>query len=266
MSEKIEEYLKKLRPKYIPSSEKVVREAFERLGLTKWSPQNPTGKKPQEVIEHFNDYLKMVFEETLRVLEEYEEKFYTEVIFKELCQRRSNELDQLAQVTSSPSDFAYKILRMFYPDLWSIFLSRSQSRKARGGSDFEYQVRYLLELADIPFEPQPKKYHVDLLIPNSQAFLRNRTRTLILSIKRTLRERWKEVVEELYNTRSPNVYLLTADENVSTNIVNDLKKYNIHLTVWDEVKYRKFPNEPLVLGYSQLMSREIKTFMAFWQK
>jgi hypothetical protein len=264
LSGEIEKCIRKLRPNYIPPSEEVVRKAFKRLGITKWSPQNPTGKKPQEVIERFNDYLKMGFEETLRVLEEYEEKFYSKIIFKELCQRRSRELDLLAQVTFSPSDFAYKTLRMFYPDLWSIFLSRSQSRKARGGSDFEYQVRYLLELADIPFEPQPKKYHIDLLIPNSQAFQRNRTRTLILSIKRTLRERWREVVEELYNTRSPNVYLLTADELISTNQVNELKKYNIHLVVWDEVKSRKFSNEPIVLGYSQLMRREIKTFMEFW--
>jgi hypothetical protein len=272
MMMKVQQRIKEIRSKIMPSSAEVVREAFERLKLTKWSPLNPKGKKPEEIVNRFNDYLRAVFEKTLEVLEEYEERIYSESAFKEICIFYSKELEQIAQSMGSkftPADFTYKALQRLYPDLWRIFLSRSQSRKTRGGMDFEYQIRYLLELADIPFEPQPRKYRVDLLIPNSQAFKRDKTRTLIFSIKRTLRERWREVVEELYNTRCPNVFLLTTDpvEKISKEKVKDLTRYNIHLVVWDEIKANeKFLNEPMVLGYTDLMNREIPTFKTFWKK
>lgn len=127
----------------------------------------------------------------------------------------------------------------------------SQSRKTRGGQDFELQIEGLLKLSQVPYERQVTENRTDFIVPSIQVYERNRNEALVLSAKRTLRERWREVAEELFNLRSPNVYLLTADEDVSYGHVEGIcKRYNIWLVVWDNLKQSKFADEPLVLGYT----------------
>ncbi|MEW6188609.1 MAG: type II restriction endonuclease [Actinomycetota bacterium] len=146
------------------------------------------------------------------------------------------------------------------------FLSISQSRKTRGGRDFELQVGCLLELMGVPFEKKKRRYRVDFMIPSDDAFHHNPNRSIILSAKRTLRERWREVVEELQAMRSPNIYLITADENVSLGHVEGIcGQYRIHLVVWDEVKKNKFSDEPLVISYTTLANEIIPLFRQFWE-
>lgn len=86
-----------------------------------------------------------------------------------------------------------------------------------------------------------------------------------MSAKRTLRERWREVVEELYNTRAPNVFIITADLDVTPGHVDFIcDKYNIHLVVWDEVKHKKFADRDLVLGYTAWANERIPVLQQFW--
>jgi len=107
----------------------------------------------------------------------------------------------------------------------------------------------MLALMDVPFERVDQKYRVDFILPSSEFLKRNKTRAVIASAKRTLRERWREVVEELFNTRAPNIYLITADTDVTDNhIMSICRQYNIHLVVWDKVKEERFPVEDMVLG------------------
>jgi len=262
MTKDLKVRIRQIRNESLPSSDEIVQKAFKRLNLTKWSLSNPTGKKPEEIINEFNKYLKDVFKETLNVLESLEEKVY-EKIFKELCKMRSKKIEQISRSVKS-TEFTYKVLKELYPDLWHIFLSRSQSRKTRGGKDFECQIKYLLELADIPFESQVQKYHIDLLLPNSQLFRKDKTRAVLLSLKRTLRERWREVVEELHRVGCPNIYLLTVDSRISKEKVQHIARHNIHLVVWDEVKEKEYTENAMVLGYTELMKR-ILFFKQSWK-
>ena len=135
---------------------------------------------------------------------------------------------------------------------------------ARGGRDFELQIERLLDLAGIPFHKQEGEYHTDLILPNLETHRRNRTVSAVVSVKRTLRERWAEVAEELFNLRSPNVFLFTADEAVTANHVNRIcGQYNIHLVVWDAQALR-FPKEPLVLGYTRWATERLDVLRQRW--
>ena len=49
------------------------------------------------------------------------------------------------------------LMRSWYPHLRRCFLSISQSRKSRGGKDFELQIEGLLTLAGLPFDRQIRK-------------------------------------------------------------------------------------------------------------
>lgn len=52
--------------------------------------------------------------------------------------------------------------------------------------------------------------------------------------------------------RHLNVFLFTADEWVtSTHVERICDQYNIHLIVWDYVKDESYPDEPLVMGYTE---------------
>jgi len=119
----------------------------------------------------------------------------------------------------------------------------------------------------MPFEEQTKEYHTDFVFPSLQFFKRDRTRSIVFSVKRTLRERWQEVVDELHHTNCPNVYLATADEankiSQSTHI-DGLRRYNMHLVVWDNVKREKFQNEPVVRDYTEFATIDVPTFRGFW--
>ncbi len=65
--------------------------------------------------------------------------------------------------------------------------------------------------------------------------------------------------------RAPNVYLATADEDVSESHVKAVcQDYNIHLVVWDELKATKYPNENLVISYSVLANEIVPVFKQFW--
>jgi hypothetical protein len=236
-----------------------VLEAARELGLTQGT------FSPDQILNDFNDRLRELFEHTLLVLERYEEQVYSRDALPALAQRRSQAIQNLS--AGSNVEVVSSALQLLYDDLWKVFLSRSQSRKERGGHDFQEQLKLMFQLAHVPFEEQTENYHTDFVIPSLQFFEKDRTRAMIFSVKRTLRERWQEVVEELHHTNCPNVYLATADaakKITRTTHIEGLRRYNMHLVVWDKVKAEKFPVEPVVRNYTEFATVDVPTFRGYW--
>lgn len=224
--------LRKLRRRRMPSSRQVVEETIRRLHFDRTDPEF--------VRRHFNQLLREVFERTLDVLEEYEEQV---------------DIAVLKQAGFKLTPQRYRLLREY-------FLSVSQSRKQRGGKDFELQVQALLERANIPFEAQPREERVDLILPNRQLWERDRARAVLLSLKRTLRERWRQVADELQMLRCPNTYLVTAEESLTESVVQEIFRRNIYIVVWNEVK-ESYGNHK-VFGFSDLMKRLSEIHLPQW--
>jgi hypothetical protein len=245
----------------LPSSADIVRETFERLGYLEGAIY------PDEVVQRFNELLRNLWEKTLPTLEKYEERSYSEGIPREFIQEYPDIFNRADQI-SREKNFREAIMRLFsewYPMLRRAFLSVSQSRMTRGGKDFELQIEGLFTLAGIPYHKQKIENRTDLILPDIETHRRNRNLSAIVSVKRTLRERWAEVAEELFNLRSPNVFLFTADENVSTNHVTRIcGQYNIHLVLWDAVKAKKFPHTPMVLSYSEWATQRLAVLRQNW--
>lgn len=245
----------------LPKSAQIVQETFERLGYTR------DQVAPDHVASNFNEMLNNLWVETLVTLERYEHSSYAQGIPRHFAKAFPDSFER-AEQTAAANGFREGVTLLFrelYPRFRDAFLSVSQSRKTRGGKDFELQIEGLLQLADIPFHTQESKNRTDLILPNLQTHLQNRNVSAVVSVKRTLRERWAEVAEELFNLRSPNVFLFTADKSVSQNHVNRIcEQYNIHLVVWDSVKSAKFAANPLVLGYSDWMTSRLAVLREFW--
>jgi hypothetical protein len=130
--------------------------------------------------------------------------------------------------------------------------------------DFEYQIQILLELAQIPHEVQSRRERADFILPSTELLDKDRPKAVLLSAKRTLRERWQEVVDELQRVGCPNTYLATTDESFTKNVVAEIKKRNIYLVVWDHVSAEKFPQEPAVIGYSKFIHDLTQHFLPRW--
>jgi hypothetical protein len=258
LKQEIKQLMRQVRSGRMPASAAIVEETFRILRLN----QIP----PPEIRRNFNKLLLDVWRETLVVLERHEESAYSTGIPKALIEKYSEDIEK-AKSVAQKNGFEkglVSLLGRWYPRLREIFLSIGQSRKARGGRDFELQFGKLLELAGIPYQKVNRATRVDFMIPSDQAFQKNRTTAVIASAKRTLRERWREVVEELKAMQSPNIFLVTADENISLGQVKDISGHNIHVVVWDQVKEKKFPKEPLVLGYTEWINGRLPVFEKLW--
>jgi hypothetical protein len=256
--------MKRVRTKgELPASATVVKQAFERLGYVSGQISS------EEILANFNNTLRKVWEESLVVLEEHEERSYAKGIPSELAEHYPRELEKAESVAEMRGfrEGMIQLFELWYPMLRRCFLSVSQSRKQRGGKDFELQIEQLFELVHIPYHKQETQNRTDLILPDLKTHIQNRTASAIVSVKRTLRERWAEVAEELFNLRSPNVFLFTADEEVTARHVSRIcGDYNIHLVVWDAVKSGKYPDEPLVLGYTAWVGERLTLLRQRWPK
>lgn len=262
LRQEIIELMRRVRERgQLPSSVEIVDETFRELGYVSDSTS------PDEVMANFNSILREAWEHALVVLERHEERTYAQGIPLELADEYPEDVEAATGVAEEQG-FVAGVMNLFaswYPKLRRTFLSVSQSRKQRGGKDFELQIEKILDLAEVPYFKQEPRYRTDLILPDVETFQRNKTIAVVVSVKRTLRERWAEVAEELFNLRSPNVFLFTADERVtSTHVERICGQYNIHLVVWDHVKSEGYPDEPLVMGYTEWANERLAVLRQHW--
>ncbi|MEM2593138.1 MAG: type II restriction endonuclease [Thermofilaceae archaeon] len=154
-----------------------------------------------------------------------------------------------------------------------VFESFAQGRRARAGNSAQYHVAFVLD--QLGFQGLYERQRtlngtVDFLFPNLNMWKRDRRRCTILSIKRSLRERYKQIYEELRRTGGLTIYLLvteTADEarkDITDEKISNLRAENVYLVVRDEIKQNRFSQESLVLGFTDLFCRELPRLKTAW--
>lgn len=154
-----------------------------------------------------------------------------------------------------------------------VFESFAQGRRARAGNSAQYHVAFVLDCLGFQglYERQRTlNGTVDFLFPNLEMWKRDRRRCTVLSIKRSLRERYKQVYQELKRTSGLTIYLLvseTADEaqkDITNEKIANLREENVYLVVRDEIKQDRFAQESVVLGFTEFFCRELPRLKAAW--
>jgi hypothetical protein len=245
----------------MPGCQAVVAEAADGLGYV---PGNgPSGA----VRDGFCAMLRQLFEETLPVLEAHEKRCYRAQILADLRRRRPDLQKELEQILIEKGGWAMLdfVLDDCYPSLRSWFAGMFQSRKVRGGKDFEAQVELLLELAGIRFERQVPRSRVDLVLPTYRFLKQHPAQAVVASLKRTLRERWRFGLDELAALHCPNAFVLTADPEPPPNAVAGITGQRIQLVVWDNVKAERLMDNPFVFGYTAWINERLPALEQFWQ-
>ena len=152
-------------------------------------------------------------------------------------------------------------------DFDEFFLSVSQSRRSRAGSTFEDIIKELFKRLDYPFdEQQIINGKPDFLMPGRAYYDRNAPDCIIFTVKRTLRERWRQIVTE--GTRGRGFFLATIDEKVSENGLEDMKNNRIYLVMPAALKskvahYKKAEN---VIAFEDFFEDYLDPAMKRWKK
>lgn len=152
------------------------------------------------------------------------------------------------------------------PEIDAIMLSASQQRKSRAGYSFEHQIEAMLTAAAVPFGKQvvmdATKRRPDFVLPSLPHFKRpldGAERGLILSAKTTLRERWKQVENEMGG--GADLFLATVDENIAATAIEAMAAMNIRLVVPETLKKSKdteYDRHSNVLDFATFFGTELR--------
>jgi len=144
--------------------------------------------------------------------------------------------------------------------------SLSQSRVSRAGHTIELILQTLLDCFGIKYERNKKinEEQLDFVIPNVETLKKDPENAIIISVKREVRERWREVVGEAYILRKivkipDNIWFVSLFEP-SEYAVKTMTKLNIKVYVPDEFqeRFKKYRAKRFSEMFEELKKRTTK--------
>jgi hypothetical protein len=128
-----------------------------------------------------------------------------------------------------------EVTRLFkdIEDFISVAQSLLQRRKGRAGLSFQNHFQDILTEEKIPHDAQPDIEGLpDFVIPSVEAYKDKSyptDRLLILGLKTTCKDRWRQVLEE--GPRVPRKHIVTLQQGISVSQLLKMKKSNVSLVV-----------------------------------
>ncbi len=199
----------------MPSPEDTLSRAITGMGLSSLSQE----RARDDFVPILNDLLARVYE----------------VLKAEQADVERRLVRMAAELVDSDPDRAAALTRAGQ-------LSLGQQRKKRAGVDMERAMSWLLHRAGIPNENgQPITGRSDLVVPSVELFRVNPERCIILECKRTARERWKEVTDQV-SAAGHNVWFVTFDDQLSQNTIDKLVQGGVVVYLLPEIFSRTKKN------------------------
>ncbi len=271
-----------VRSRVVPSGTRLAEEARERVFQRRWAGSEPRDEELQKIADEF--FCDLVDTE-YQVYLDYEDQCIAKAIpialTKEAAHRYPatvhmvrSAVDAIAQSEVPVTERLTRAVHILRPFFKLFEQSLAQGRMTRAGGSAQQHFEYLLVRLGYAGQFETQRVlngKVDFLFPSSTAWTIDRQRCIILSVKRSLRERYKQVFEELGITGGLSVYLLvtqTLDEarkDLTTSKIDQLSNQNIYLVVRDVVKNTLFPTAHRVLGLTQFLFRELPVRQQIWQ-
>ncbi|MBU0706247.1 hypothetical protein KJ657_04775 [Patescibacteria group bacterium] len=154
-----------------------------------------------------------------------------------------------------------------FNDLYGLFLSMTQSRKARAGISFESHVTFLFEKLNYPHDAQPiVNGKPDFILPSKAVYLKQPLSCIVFTVKRTLRERWKQVTTEA--TKGYKFYLGTIDTGISENQIREAAKFKIFIVVPERIKFENpvYASNYNVISFREFFEDHVEPELKKWKK
>ena len=157
---------------------------------------------------------------------------------------------QVAFLTGNKEDAT---LQKDMQKLDDFFLSLAQARKSRAGKTFETIIRLLFEKLEIPHSYQPVvNGRPDFIVPGKEEYIRAPQDTIVVTAKRTVRERWRQITTE--GARGYRFFLATIDRNISGTTLNEMAQNQVTLIIPQAIIDEKtvYQNHSVIKNYKDL--------------
>ena len=162
-------------------------------------------------------------------------------------------------------DQFFQLLQDNFQAVDRFFLALSQGRKARAGGTMEFVIEEVISRLGYPFTPQAKiDGQPDFLFPSFEHFQKMAMDCIIFTVKRTLRERWRQIVTE--GSKGLQFFLATIDENVATKELAIMKNHRVWMVVPKDIKANCYPEIPNVLSFEEFLAQHLDPAMTRWKK
>jgi hypothetical protein len=139
-------------------------------------------------------------------------------------------------------------------------MTLKQSRASRAGKAFELIVMRLLHMIDIKNEhitdePDGSNLRrIDIVVPDKRTAAEDPFKAHFLSLKTSLKDRWKLVVEDMAEGQRTYLITLLQGEKISKNVVDKIALAGMKFYIPDGIKDSLFPNNGKVKRLSDLPS------------
>ena len=145
------------------------------------------------------------------------------------------------------------------------FLSLTQSRRTRAGAAFETVVTTLFEALGYPytFQPDLSGSKPDFVLPSLSHYNAYATDCLIFTCKRTLRERWRQVVTEGLTGQS--FYLATIDDGLTASELGRMKARNVIVVVPTKIKSTCYSGVLNVIDFEAFFDHHLDPAVTRWK-
>lgn len=267
------------RKKHIRTSSELVDEMFKEKDFSK----DFSEERISEIIEKARESVweKFLVEESnfnARIMQDLHERLATpnaildNLLTKNVIEKDGDDL-KLA-IKELCGEYAGRV----YPYIYALALSNTNSRRSRAGKTFEAIIYKMYEVLDYPFDSQGKVGRkifdevglgkkVDSVLPSIEAFKMRRNRTIIGTMKTTLRERWQEVAEEIERTKIPEIHLLTVDDHIALSKAKEMSNHNIVIVGPKKLAESKdLKGLKNIISFEEYFYEEIPKYLEYWKK
>lgn len=211
------------------------------------------------------EYLKRNFSNLVEELQIDAYEIYLKAEEKEGKRVINKVLKERVSENSSVTDVIEESAKMF-KELDKFFLSLTQSRRPRAGKAFEIILKTLFKKIKYPFdEQQVINGKPDFLMPNKNYYERNAMDCIIFTAKRTLRERWRQIVTE--GTQGLGFFLATIDDAITKPQLEEMKKNRIYLVVPVRIKSNnsKYLESDNVITFEEFFEHHLDPAVKRWK-
>jgi hypothetical protein len=145
------------------------------------------------------------------------------------------------------------------------YLSLTQSRRQRAGASFEVVVQTLFQALGYPYTSQPELSgsRPDFVLPSVEHYQVFATDCIIFTCKRTLRERWRQVITEGFTGQA--FYLATIDEGISNPELSRMKERGVMVVVPDTIKGKFYASQLNVISFESFFDHHLDPLVNRWK-
>lgn len=214
--------------KGIPDIDHILKEAVESLKLHEVSAEG--------IMSNFEQRIREVESKAFKIYRRYEKEAF-EKLNDMWIRQNANWITKILE--EKGQEGIADILSGFTSFVRDLEFRAGQMRKARGGKTFERIVKLLLNLAGVPCEEPHRETRkilkrIDLVSPDAETARDTPDKSIFIATKRTLRERWKQVVPE--HMKGARLYLVTINDKIPEGKANEIKETGMVVYVRDKLK------------------------------